>query len=669
MQLRLGEVPPMYVPLQIKARGGEVWHRLESTNVDYDDYVPQREFAAKRSTARGTIDSNFERADTFVSKIIELRRQYDKEIARSTNGMIMVNSSLMLKELFLNPVEKLMDDLVEAVRGEDEEHVDAFDIMIQAAGPRTLEFLECFYLTVDAQDYEGTIAHRRFQFDTRTGRMARGPLQLCVKPPTGYILGRRERKFWERLAPAKSVQPACVSILDHVKLQEFEFHWIFLDSIVHALGPYESDREEDPDVDSARGRQCLDNIVQILRSFLKVDNDQYVFETVPARALIYRAREVVKVQFVYTLIVDVTCVLCLVFMTFMWNLHPVYMTCAWNKDAQSVSPSACASVFVCYVTMLICNSSHLVVLLCDILIHICEGKFKEWCGFWNSFDLFLESFSICLIVSFIFIDYSHPDAPNFLLPIVIVTRWIKFGSYVLYFQDIGLPSLPALLAVSSTPSFAIFSIIMIVTVACTHGYLGFRVQEDGMTLGQYGLWGLLTAFMRVCRVIMLADGEPNHLAGRLESVSDEGNGTWIIDDEDEGTWGTATTFKGHLDDIEFLTWGALIIGIVLMNTYVGVLSQKYYEYESHRFHYFHQWRVQWQIRAILRRKTAGRCIRRVTRLKPMQSYHGIFPDLEGLWLVHEPRPRNESQEQKKHLAGLQEDIREIHKHCLRYDQI
>jgi len=641
----------------------------------------------------------FEKADAIVAEVIELRHKLNRKVDER---------NLKTGREYLNQAKEYAEQVRQKMK-EFKEFTDKFtepsgvskftsgtldhpwlsreplDVMILAAGPRTAEFLRCFYIRINAQDHKGVLAHRRFQYGGTPTKMARGPLEILDT-------AEQDERFFEYVAKSHPEAPKCTLNWEPPRMKEYEFRWLFLDSVVDCFGPYEekikhfkwnpvnylqandttrgatllqgreledkdatnldSSEDEDKDEDSAADASLqVSRLRHMLSSFLKVDNDQYVFETVPAQILMLRTDQATWVQYLISFSLSAACLICLVFFTKWWNMEPDYYHCL---ERGAVYEGSCASMYLVYGIFLVCSIIELLVLISDWAI-----MKSQWLTFWNLISMVLAAFTSTVLLLIVSTPFVDPKENVWVLPALNATRWMKFTLLLLYWPSIGLRAMPAILAVFSSQSCTIFSLIVMAGLASTHTYFGFRVLENGVTFGQWGLWGVWTCFMRMSRVLLFAEGDVDELAGRLEAISAEGSST-LIDAEDVGPWGEVGKFDNYIEFINLFTLLTLIFGVLLMNTYVGVLSDTYSELNAHRLHYFQAWRGQWQMQALHRRELWATKMPQVGQLPPVKSWDFGGTDYrKGLWIVSAPRQVDDVRELDYKIEGIEEDIDEM----------
>lgn len=688
-------------------------------------------FQTKSVTSSQDVASQgiMEYADSCVAKIISLRENFDKTMSGygfskdpySKKQVPLEAYNEVMK--FVHDLERLFTEHVEGMPADEDEdwnkdllkqdpkYRDDYFLwkLIESAGVRTGKLLDCFYIELQAENFPGTLQFRRFQFPDAGVRTALGPLalanvnweekeyeQLCAQNPANIrrdilsVTGVERKgsnsklhvdpgadKFLEKLAPRKPTKGFWQVPTDPIKLREFEFRWMFFKTFVEALGPF----EEGHDQGHMRRRQSymdkdtdkyLTLLSGLLTALLAVDNEQHIFQKIPVQALSERCSNICRVQYGLQCGIALVALINLIVLTIAYNVSTQYLSCAhgpWNEgEVGSRSGYACLLVTICYYMLTLCVLIELFIQMVDIIV----WKY-EWLTLWNAIDLVLEGTSLFVVSVLFWYGQEAEAVSQICFPIVIMTRWLKFLLVFLYNDLIGRPVLPALLAALSKPSWALFSSIVMASVAATHGYLGFRVLENGQTLGWYSVWGIWRAFLRMNRVIMFQDADVDHLAGRREVLINE-TGTHYIDEEDSGAFELGS-FAKPIEGIHLSTLAVLVIGVVLMNTYVGVLAEKYNEYNSWSYHYFHQYRAQFQVKALVRRKLWAErfnywsdkwglpcfsCMAKALSLKRVAFYRGrIQGAYQGMWIVGPPRYKTEVEEVAEVIDEVHEHVKDI----------
>mmetsp|Transcript_47943 Transcript_47943/g.89807 ORF Transcript_47943/g.89807 Transcript_47943/m.89807 type:complete len:182 (+) Transcript_47943:2-547(+) len=117
-----------------------------------------------------------------------------------------------------------------------------------------------------------------------------------------------------------------------------------------------------------------------------------------------------------------------------------------------------------------------------------------------------------------------------------------------------------------------------------------------------------------------------------------------------------------------------------MNTYVGVLFDKYVEFNAHAYHYFHQYRSLFQVKALVRRKLWVKLLRQILSLC-VEDHHPLmerFASLnrpprykgelsekrgytQGLWIVGPAQEKGEIEELDVKMDSLMDDVEDIKK--------
>lgn len=613
-------------------------------------------------------DDNFELADPVVAEIIEARQQYDREVAKikcKQKAFMKHPSYKGLTDELKRKVNGLITNLGEDLQGsKGPEH--ALRMLIHAAGPRTNELLQSFAIEVNAEMYADTIAPRRFQCAEADKYFAAFHM-MVGRGPVDLVLGDQRdadwQEFWDVLAPLHPEIPS-----ESYKLKEFEFQWIFLDTFVDMFGPY-NDYAPGWITSHAQCRAVLDSTVETLamtlRALVNVDEGQFVFETTVGRAVVKRVNQVVHCQFMTNVILSVVCLGALSIMTFMWN-HDQNMMDALHKDPLNAPPRCYLFVFSILLQLGI-NLAELFSVGLDLFLYLVAASASR-----NRFNLQVLLSMVSVGVELMSISYlvcmltTHIDHPKdiwecLFLPSVIITRWGKCAVSMLYFPRIGIPTTPALFAIFSAPSLSFYLLIMVVIAGCTHTYFGFLVQENDQTFGQYGLWGVYVSLMKMARVVLFADGDLSDLAGRDELAAPDGKGDFEIDDEDDGHWGKTGSWRGHYQGLNLVLMMMLSAGVVLINTYVGVLSNKYNEYADHCLHYFYQWRAQTHLKAlrqvIRQKKLWAATARRVFPQVPYYSHEERGQ--QGLWVVMSPTPEGELAGAYNRMTNLDTTVSEL----------
>ena len=158
-----------------------------------------------------------------------------------------------------------------------------------------------------------------------------------------------------------------------------------------------------------------------------------------------------------------------------------------------------------------------------------------------------------------------------LVSFMIFFRWLTFMHNCLGIRVVGENVLPAFHAVSQPEALYFLVFLGLIVLGSFHAYYAFPTEGEQTELRGHAAWHeVLSGFLRIFRLEVLADFDMNELEGRGEYLNASvSQSTWSASLEDE----RPKPFHEGLRYMFLLL--SLVVNVIMMNVYIGLLSSLY----------------------------------------------------------------------------------------------